>query len=725
MPSRKSAACTIALLTGLVWSACSSDPPLPLARTAGCTLNSDCSSPLACIFQRCHGVCTETRDCREGRAVPQARIPTTFASSPTKWPARSRPIVRRRSSARSTASVASPVKPRSIVSPPRCAPTASAPTTTSCFSLALCRSPTPTATRRADDGGNVVTGEGSAGSSDAGPDVSSTGTIDAGSDDGKAPTIDVSPDVAISPDAAIAPCGDGGVLSKFAPSNLPSGFAIPGDAGATPWVVTTSYCVFDTDTLTATGCGTGFEAKAVDLSDGRSAAVISAASVTVSTGARITFTGRRPAIVLANGKIDINGGVEAGQNATNGWFGGGAPGTPTGDRVGFCALETGPGGGGKGDSTAAGSGAGGGAFCGSGGRGSIRADAGAGAPGGAPYGRADLIPLVGGSGGGSSAGGFTAVQGTNHGGGAVELVAGDSIMVGELGVIDMGGGFAAVTVGSIEGGGGGSGGAVLLEAPSVTIKGVVSGQRRRWWRRLLAERARGAAQRNARRWRRHRRKRGGGQHRERKRRSAVGLGRSGGGGGGAGRIRINTGCGGSLTVTAAAVDFSQQYLGVFHRGHAPLNCLGANLPSVHRAVTCCNALAGHERLRWWAWAPWFLRPSRGASRWSPQWQPLSRSADARLMNPEVGGRDRPAGQRATSEAPELVEVPRVRAAVRVLVARAVEQLVRRAARVAQPAARPVKADRMGSGGSSGGMGAAVVPQCSRATAVGRRLLSLS
>jgi hypothetical protein len=34
---------------------------------AGCTLNSDCDSPLVCAFQRCHNECTSSRDCATGQ----------------------------------------------------------------------------------------------------------------------------------------------------------------------------------------------------------------------------------------------------------------------------------------------------------------------------------------------------------------------------------------------------------------------------------------------------------------------------------------------------------------------------------------------------------------------------------------------------------------------------------------------------------------------------------
>ena len=32
----------------------------------GCVLNSDCKSPLVCVFRKCHEQCTETRDCPDG-----------------------------------------------------------------------------------------------------------------------------------------------------------------------------------------------------------------------------------------------------------------------------------------------------------------------------------------------------------------------------------------------------------------------------------------------------------------------------------------------------------------------------------------------------------------------------------------------------------------------------------------------------------------------------------
>ena len=58
---------------------------------------------------------------------------------------------------------------------------------------------------------------------------------------------------------------------------------------------------------------------------------------------------------------------------------------------------------------------------------------------------------------------------TGNGGGAVQLVSGSSITLAPLAKINVGGGG-----GQWLGGGGGSGGAVLLEAPTVTVQGVIA-----------------------------------------------------------------------------------------------------------------------------------------------------------------------------------------------------------------------------------------------------------
>jgi hypothetical protein len=102
----------------------------------------------------------------------------------------------------------------------------------------------------------------------------------------------------------------------------------------------------------------------------------------------------------------------------------------------------------------------GGSYCGVGGDASAPEGESPVLPGGSVYGSEALSPLLGGSGGGGDGG---------AGGGALQLVAGVEIQVGITGVVDAGGGG-----GRNGGGGGGSGGSLLLEAPSVSIEGVLA-----------------------------------------------------------------------------------------------------------------------------------------------------------------------------------------------------------------------------------------------------------
>jgi hypothetical protein len=181
-----------------------------------------------------------------------------------------------------------------------------------------------------------------------------------------------------------------------------------------------------------------------------------------------------------------------------------------------------------------------------------------------PYGSPDLVPLVGGSGGGS-----TDSFGDNHGGGAVELVSGTSILIGTVGTINMGGGGGVNRPGV----GGGSGGAILLEAPSVTVRGV-----------LAANGGAGAAYGNAYGYGAALPSDQPASGQDAKGMNVAGNGSAGatssggnatvdpnfpyyaGGGGGAGRIRINTGCGGTLTVVPSAVISPYESTGCFTKG---------------------------------------------------------------------------------------------------------------------------------------------------------------
>src|SRR6185436_12494833 len=67
------AACMWVVGVGWRWWACSSDEPA-VPRASGCALKSDCTPPLDCIFQRCHGVCNATTDCLKGERC--IKLPT-------------------------------------------------------------------------------------------------------------------------------------------------------------------------------------------------------------------------------------------------------------------------------------------------------------------------------------------------------------------------------------------------------------------------------------------------------------------------------------------------------------------------------------------------------------------------------------------------------------------------------------------------------------------------
>ena len=346
---------------------------------------------------------------------------------------------------------------------------------------------------------------------------------------------------------ATATCAAG--LAGFHPSNLPASLTIP---TGLPTIIQSADAKFDTDMLTfdsAIGPDGGAPvAMKVTLSDGREAAALFFQSYTLSTGATLTVTGEPPLIIVANGTMDIQGTITTAQSPTDQWYGGGAPGPATPGRSGQCGLNSCMGGGQPGSTTRGlEMGSGGGAFCGLGGAGStLSPDGGTPAAGGMAYGVPELVPLVGGASGGSA---ISAVNQMNHGGGAIELVAGTSMTIDSNAVIDMGGGadMEAYAVG------GGSGGGILIEAPTVNLRGA-----------LVAAGASGSSYESA------------GQNGGPSTMGAPGgatyggIGSSatsinggagtaaspgdfGGGGGGAGRIRINTGCGGTLNINSSAL----------------------------------------------------------------------------------------------------------------------------------------------------------------------------
>jgi hypothetical protein len=175
--------------------------------------------------------------------------------------------------------------------------------------------------------------------------------------------------------------------------------------------------------------------------------------VLVESASSVKVTGELPLVLVATGKIQIVGSLTATAKGSTAVAGGFA--VASGNSKG-----AGPGGGSPG---ASGMGASGGGYCGKGGPGGVSPML---SEGGPAFGTAELIPLLGGASGGSDR-----TRG-GAGGGAIELVAAQSIAIELTAVLSAGGGGADGN--SANGPGGGSGGAILLEAPIVSVAGVLA-----------------------------------------------------------------------------------------------------------------------------------------------------------------------------------------------------------------------------------------------------------
>jgi hypothetical protein len=174
------------------------------------------------------------------------------------------------------------------------------------------------------------------------------------------------------------------------------------------------------------------------------------------------IVGSRPLAIIADGDIHIEGllaaqGLCAGNTPGPGGFAGGTGGN---------AADVVSGGGGGGDTTS-GRGGGGGGHASTGGGGGVATGQSA-VAGGSPFGDERITIMRGGGGGGG--GGNNGGSG-GGGGGALQLVSNGTIMIVAPGGINAGG--CAGKVGDA-GGGGGAGGTIVLEAPTVTVGGVLA-----------------------------------------------------------------------------------------------------------------------------------------------------------------------------------------------------------------------------------------------------------
>jgi hypothetical protein len=179
----------------------------------------------------------------------------------------------------------------------------------------------------------------------------------------------------------------------------------------------------------------------------------------------ITVIGARPVALVSDGEVIINGVVNA-SGICSGFIAGpgGGSGGSNESQAGFPPVGITVGGGSGATLTSGGGG---------GGHGSNGGD-GVAAQGGVPYGDVEIKLLVGGAGGGAGGGGANYGRG-GGGGGALQIISNTRITVIGSGGINAGGcGGKFGTGNGDSGGGGGAGGAILLEAPIVTINGVLA-----------------------------------------------------------------------------------------------------------------------------------------------------------------------------------------------------------------------------------------------------------
>ena len=241
----------------------------------------------------------------------------------------------------------------------------------------------------------------------------------------------------------------------FTPSNVADSEVVTSGVG--DCVFSKPSCQIDTSSGTMS-CQSGTAApyryaKITQTMGGIKAGLFVCHDVIIESASSVKVTGELPLVLVATGKIQIVGLLSATASHSTAVAGGFAV-------AGSNSKGTGPGGGSPGASDR---GASGGGYCGEGGPGGISPML---SQGGPAFGTAELIPLLGGSSGGSDR-----TRG-GAGGGAIQLVAAQSIAIELTGVVAAGGGGADGN--SANGPGGGSGGAILLEAPTVSVAGILA-----------------------------------------------------------------------------------------------------------------------------------------------------------------------------------------------------------------------------------------------------------
>lgn len=72
--TRRTSIAVVSITLTSIWLGCADEAP-SLAVSQGCSLSSECKSPLVCAFARCHQACKSTRDCSNGERCVQSDKP--------------------------------------------------------------------------------------------------------------------------------------------------------------------------------------------------------------------------------------------------------------------------------------------------------------------------------------------------------------------------------------------------------------------------------------------------------------------------------------------------------------------------------------------------------------------------------------------------------------------------------------------------------------------------
>jgi hypothetical protein len=392
-----------------------------------CSLNSDCNLPLVCVFQRCHNACRTPSDCpARQRCIPSGAGMDNVCQLEDE-------------SACISGTCASDLV---------------------CGNDQECRAPCPSS-------GSCVTGQTCSSVAGEPACLDPRSPADIALLNGSVADAGVSADSG-RPDATAGGDGFGGGLRDAPGDRNGSSFAMA-DGGLGFPIPNVDLSALDAGRGGPAGIFTGapdvlgngnYLPPAVTIRqndvDGTIADLYIVNSLTIDASSTWNPPNNwRPVIVLVRTTVDIQGHIRVDAAGS----------TPGPGGYGSDCMNLGPGGGARIPSQNLE--ASGGGYCGSGGNGAAQLSLPA-LAGGMPYGSSTLTPLLGGS-GGSCEGNPT---GQGAGGGAIEIVAGQSITIEANGAISAGGGGGA---GASRGSGaGGSGGAILLSSPSITIGGILA-----------------------------------------------------------------------------------------------------------------------------------------------------------------------------------------------------------------------------------------------------------